>query len=84
MATEKTVATVKPTREKAQPAAAPPQRSGDAGLQRAMKYLREVNTELKKTILMVTHDPAAAQCAQLVRRLDKGQLAPDPSQGPFR
>src|SRR5207248_987330 len=46
MATEKTVATVKPT--KVQPAA-PPQRSGDGGLQRAMKYLREVNTELKKT-----------------------------------
>jgi hypothetical protein len=33
---------------------------------------------------MVTHDPAAAQSAELIRRLDKGQLLADGSAGPFR
>ncbi|HEX8796069.1 MAG TPA: ABC transporter ATP-binding protein [Polyangiaceae bacterium] len=34
----------------------------------------KLNTELGKTILMVTHDPAAAERAKIIRRLDKGKL----------
>lgn len=34
----------------------------------------KLNTQLGKTILMVTHDPAAAERAKLIRRLDKGKL----------
>jgi putative ABC transport system ATP-binding protein len=36
--------------------------------------LEKLNTELSKTILMVTHDPAAAERAKIIRRLDKGRL----------
>ncbi|MDP9002674.1 MAG: ABC transporter ATP-binding protein [Myxococcota bacterium] len=36
--------------------------------------LEKLNTELGKTILMVTHDPAAADRAKIIRRLDKGRL----------
>jgi putative ABC transport system ATP-binding protein len=36
--------------------------------------LEKLNTELGKTILMVTHDPAAAERAKIIRRLDKGRL----------
>ena len=43
-----------------------------------------LHREHKKTILMVTHDPAAAQRAEIIRRLDKGQLAPDEQQLPMR
>jgi len=31
-----------------------------------------LNKELNKTIVMVTHDPAAAERAKIVRHLDKG------------
>jgi putative ABC transport system ATP-binding protein len=34
----------------------------------------KLNRELKKTIVMVTHDPAAAERASIIRRLNKGQL----------
>jgi putative ABC transport system ATP-binding protein len=34
----------------------------------------KLNTELGKTILMVTHDPAAAERASIIRHLDKGKL----------
>ena len=37
--------------------------------------LEKLNREFKKTILMVTHDPAAAERATIVRKLDKGALA---------
>jgi putative ABC transport system ATP-binding protein len=37
--------------------------------------LGKLNSELGKTILMVTHDPAAADRAKIIRRLDKGRLA---------
>lgn len=36
--------------------------------------LQRLNTEFEKTIIMVTHDPAAAQSAKAVRHLDKGEL----------
>jgi putative ABC transport system ATP-binding protein len=36
--------------------------------------LDKLNTQLGKTILMVTHDPAAAERAKIIRRLDKGKL----------
>jgi putative ABC transport system ATP-binding protein len=36
--------------------------------------LEKLNTQLGKTIVMVTHDPAAADRAKIIRRLDKGRL----------
>jgi putative ABC transport system ATP-binding protein len=36
--------------------------------------LEKLNADLGKTILMVTHDPAAAERAKIIRRLDKGRL----------
>jgi putative ABC transport system ATP-binding protein len=36
--------------------------------------LEKLNKEFKKTILMVTHDPAAAERATVTRHLNKGQL----------
>ena len=39
-----------------------------------LTLLERLNTEFKKTIIMVTHDPRAAEKAHLVRQLDKGDL----------
>jgi putative ABC transport system ATP-binding protein len=39
-----------------------------------LALLEKLNKEFKKTILMVTHDPAAAERASVVRKLNKGQL----------
>jgi putative ABC transport system ATP-binding protein len=39
-----------------------------------LTLLDKLNTQLNKTILMVTHDPAAAERAKIIRRLDKGKL----------
>jgi putative ABC transport system ATP-binding protein len=39
-----------------------------------LTLLGKLNTEFGKTILMVTHDPLAAERAQVLRKLDKGQL----------
>ncbi|MCA9646969.1 MAG: ABC transporter ATP-binding protein [Polyangiaceae bacterium] len=39
-----------------------------------LALFQALNEELGKTIVMVTHDPAAAECARAVRRLDKGVL----------
>lgn len=36
--------------------------------------LERLNSEFKKTILMVTHDPRAAKKAHIIRHLDKGEL----------
>lgn len=36
--------------------------------------LETLNKEFRKTIIMVTHDPAAAERATIIRRLNKGQL----------
>jgi putative ABC transport system ATP-binding protein len=51
--------------------------TGDLDRQSAddiLALLERLNKEFKKTILMVTHDPAAAERAQIIRRLDKGRL----------
>ncbi len=40
-----------------------------------LSLMERLNRELKKTILMVTHDPRAAERARAIRRLDKGELA---------
>ena len=39
-----------------------------------LALLVRLNQEFKKTIFMVTHDPAAAERASVIRRLDKGAL----------
>jgi putative ABC transport system ATP-binding protein len=40
-----------------------------------LQLLTTLNQQLKKTIVMVTHDPHAAQAATIVRKLDKGLLS---------
>ena len=45
----------------------------------ALSLLDLLRSELKKTIIMVTHDPEAASRAQRIVRLDKGQLAHGPA-----
>jgi len=40
-----------------------------------LTLIERLNRELNKTILMVTHDPRAAERARSVRQLDKGELA---------
>ena len=40
-----------------------------------LDLMDRLNRELKKTILMVTHDPRAAERARSVRHLEKGELA---------
>jgi len=39
-----------------------------------LNLMDRLNKEFKKTILMVTHDPAAAERAAVTHKLDKGQL----------
>jgi putative ABC transport system ATP-binding protein len=39
-----------------------------------LTLLEKLNTQLGKTILMVTHDPAAAARAKIIRKVDKGKL----------
>ena len=39
-----------------------------------LELLVRLNKEFGKTIFMVTHDPAAAERASIIRRLDKGAL----------
>jgi putative ABC transport system ATP-binding protein len=51
--------------------------TGDLDRQSAdeiLALLEKLNKEFKKTIVMVTHDPAAAERASIIRRLNKGQL----------
>lgn len=40
-----------------------------------LELLTRLNQEFKKTIVMVTHDPLAAERAGVLHRLDKGKLA---------
>jgi putative ABC transport system ATP-binding protein len=46
-----------------------------ASAEEVLELMERLNRELKKTILMVTHDPRAAERARCVRHLDKGELA---------
>ena len=39
-----------------------------------LKLLGRLNRELGKTVILVTHDPHAAESAQIIRHLDKGVL----------
>jgi putative ABC transport system ATP-binding protein len=39
-----------------------------------LDLMERLNRELKKTILMVTHDPRAAERARSIRHLEKGEL----------
>jgi putative ABC transport system ATP-binding protein len=51
--------------------------TGDLDRQSADEILllmEKLNVELGKTIVMVTHDPAAAERAHRIRRLNKGVL----------
>ncbi|HLF13608.1 MAG TPA: ABC transporter ATP-binding protein [Bacteroidota bacterium] len=40
-----------------------------------MNLLERLNKEFRKTIIMVTHDPRAAEKAHVIRHLDKGELS---------
>lgn len=40
-----------------------------------LTLLERLNTEFKKTIIMVTHDPRAADKAHTIKHLDKGELS---------
>lgn len=54
--------------------------TGDLDKQSAdeiLTLLERLNKEFKKTILMVTHDPRAADKAHSIRHLDKGELRQD-------
>ena len=42
--------------------------------EQVLELLGKLNEELKKTILMVTHDPHAAECAKTIVHMDKGSL----------
>ncbi len=44
-----------------------------------LEILSRLNTEFKKTIILVTHDPRAAKHATVTRHLEKGQLLPPES-----
>ncbi|MGH7834067.1 MAG: ABC transporter ATP-binding protein [Candidatus Binatia bacterium] len=46
-----------------------------ASAEEVLGLMERLNRELKKTILMVTHDPRAAERARSIRHLDKGELA---------
>lgn len=45
-----------------------------------LSMIERLNAEMGKTIIMVTHDPRAAQRAKILRHLDKGYLNDDDSQ----
>jgi putative ABC transport system ATP-binding protein len=46
-----------------------------ASAEEVLDLMDRLNRELRKTILMVTHDPRAADRARVTRHLDKGELA---------
>jgi putative ABC transport system ATP-binding protein len=48
-----------------------------------LDMMERLNGELKKTIIMVTHDPRAANRAKVLRHLEKGVLNNALSQDPF-
>ncbi len=48
-----------------------------------LTMMERLNAEMGKTIVMVTHDPRAAQRAKVMRILDKGYLNDAPAQNPL-
>ena len=46
-----------------------------ASAEEVLELMERLNREVNKTILMVTHDPRAAERARSVRHLEKGELA---------
>jgi len=48
-----------------------------------LDLMERLNSELKKTIIMVTHDPRAAKRAQVLRHLEKGFLNNAHSESPL-
>jgi putative ABC transport system ATP-binding protein len=47
-----------------------------------LKLMSLLHTKFKKTIVMVTHDPHAAEAASVLRKLDKGQLLGEEHKAP--
>ena len=54
-----------------------------ASAEEILSMMERLNAEMGKTIVMVTHDPRAAQRAKIVRLLDKGVLNAGPAQNPL-
>jgi putative ABC transport system ATP-binding protein len=54
-----------------------------ASAEEILGMMERLNTEMGKTIVMVTHDPRAAQRAKILRLLDKGYLSDAPGQNPL-
>jgi putative ABC transport system ATP-binding protein len=48
-----------------------------ASAQEVLNLLSRLNKEFGKTIVMVTHDPRAAEHSTVIRHLEKGQLLPN-------
>lgn len=48
-----------------------------------LSMMERLNTDMGKTIIMVTHDPRAAERAKVLRHLDKGYLNNDASKNPL-
>jgi putative ABC transport system ATP-binding protein len=48
--------------------------TGDQSADDILALLEKLNKDLGKTIVMVTHDPSAAERASIIRRLNKGAL----------
>ena len=48
-----------------------------------LSMMERLNRDMGKTIIMVTHDPRAAACAQILRHLDKGYLNDAAGQNPL-
>jgi putative ABC transport system ATP-binding protein len=54
-----------------------------ASAEEILSMMEQLNAEMDKTIIMVTHDPRAAQRAKIIRHLDKGYLNDDDPQNSF-
>jgi putative ABC transport system ATP-binding protein len=54
-----------------------------ASAEEILTMMERLNTEMGKTIVMVTHDPRAAQRAKMMRLLDKGYMNDAPAQNPL-
>jgi len=54
-----------------------------ASAEEILSMMERLNRDMGKTIIMVTHDPHAAQHASVLRHLDKGYLNHDAAQNPL-